>query len=166
MVDKEEKEKTLDMGPCGLGHGNVQRLNGRHYQIIDLVLLGKRAVDIAKIVGMTARSVGLVIHSPSFQHELSMRRDTINEQVNKNIVDNIDDTAEELKKAGLEAARKLIGGLASSDEGIVFRSAADILDRTGYPKMTKSIGALSTNIGIDEKSASLIAESLKMDKEK
>ena len=158
-------EKSHKTKGSRTGHGEVQKLNSRHFTIIDRCLRGKTVAEIAKELGMHPRTISIIIKSPQFQHELGMRREEINEIANVDIATDNDEVAETLKKAGLDAARKLIGGLDSEDESIKFKSATDILDRTGYPKFTKQVGNSVATIVLDDKAAKLIVESLKMDEE-
>jgi len=165
IMSNEKPKGLLNFGKCGQGHGNIQRLNARHFKIIDYCLAGKTHVEIAGILQMTARSVGLVVNSSSFQHELALRREVLNEKIDDKILSDIDAVQENLNQAVLSAAKKLIGLMDSGEEGIALRAASTVLDRGGYPAVTKTIGSVTGTIGIDKKAAKLIRESLKMDKD-
>lgn len=142
----------------------IQHLSARHYRILDYVLVGLPNSKIAEKLNISSRLVRLVVRSPTFQHELAIRRQKVDGLVDIKVANDIDETAKALKDAGLKAAQKLIGCLDSGDENIQLKSATDILDRTGYPKATKQVGVVGgTNIIIDEKIGSLIIESLEMD---
>lgn len=53
----------------------VRHLNQRHYKILDLALSGHNGKQIAEQLNISSQMISVIINSPSFQHELSLRRD-------------------------------------------------------------------------------------------
>jgi len=143
---------------------HIETLNPRHFRILDLCLQGKTAKQTSDILQMSYNQVMNIMHSPNFQHELSLRRVKIEDKMDTNIADAKDTVNDVLKQAALNAANNLINGLNSKDDSIVFRSATDILDRTGYPKVTKNLGGTVAAIVISKDDAERIAESMDLDK--
>ncbi len=148
------------------GYGVVQRMNPRHFKILECILRGMTDKQIGEKLEMVARSIGLIRNSPQFQHELAMRKVKIDELVNINIANEVDEVAKALKEAGLRAAQKLIGCLDSGDANILLKASSDILDRAGYPKVTKTNATVAlATISIDKEIGDRIIETFNMDKD-
>ena len=114
---------------------------------------------------MSRVQVGIIISSPSFQHQFGLRRAIHEEEQAKIEAIKIDETREAMQASAKAAADKLIGGLTSVDEKIVLKSATEILDRTGYPKEQKinSNERATTQIIINANDFSNLKESLDID---
>ena len=144
----------------------IENLNSRHFKIIEYWLEGLKASQIAKKLNMADTQVRHILNSPQFQHELAIRKASYDCVVNNRIAKVEEDVSETLKSAAIQAADTIIGCMDSEDENIKLRSASDILDRTGFPKVTRQTSDLSSpSITINEKTAVIIADSLKLDKE-
>ena len=139
---------------------SLQKLNGRHYKILDLCLSGLLAVDIAKQLDMSATQVNNIIRSPSFQHQFAVRRQQREEQ---QTTEENDEVKQILQDNAKTAADKITGLLNSVDEKIVLKSATEILDRTGYPKeQQQSINDNSINVIVNKDEFSILIETLDM----
>ncbi len=117
----------------------LQKLLPRHYRILDLVLDGNLTIkEIAEAVGMTQMGVHVIRRSPTFQHELAMRRKSREESYDEtNVRDNL--TALDLiHEKTAEAAEKIVDLMGSENESIALKSAVELLDRGGVPKETRS----------------------------
>lgn len=53
---------------------NIIKLNARHYKILDYCVAGLTVHQIAEKLTVSTRLIELVVNSPSFQHELAIRR--------------------------------------------------------------------------------------------
>ena len=77
------------------------------------------------------------------------------------IIKTQDDVNEEIKKATLAAARRL-SALVDDDNPAVARQAAnDILDRGGYPKVSRQENQNESTLVVDNEQAELLALTLK-----
>lgn len=123
----------------------IKKLLPRHNKILDLCLAGYSLAFIAAQVDITVTQLRNIRESPSFQLEYSRRRENIELQVDSQIVENEIGASEILKNASAHAATKITTLIDSGDDAIAFRSAADVLDRSGHPKVAASIGA---NVGV------------------
>ncbi len=145
---------------------SVEKLNPRHYKILDYCIAGLTNRQIADKLGMGRIQVGIVVASPSFQHQFALRRQQEEKTQSEFEATKIDEVKEVLQKNAKDAADKLIGGMTSQDEKIVLKSATEILDRTGYPKEQKVIGGpVGAQILINSADMVLLKESLELDKE-
>jgi len=141
----------------------IQSMNPRHYKILDLCLAGINNKDIATRLDMVPSQISIITNSPSFQHELAIRRSSISEQVDNTIANETKDAMHLLKENTLRAAQTLVNQLSSEQEKIAQASAMDILDRAGFPKVTKSSNTnLNAVVCIDLETAELLRDSLMM----
>jgi len=140
---------------------SLQKLNPRHYKILDLAISGLSPIEISKHLSMTPTQINNILRSPSFQHQFAIRR-----QTRENIQDTTEtDTVKDfLRENAQKAASKLVSSIDSIDEKIAIKSASEILDRSGYPKeqQQQSIQDNSINITIDSTEFTLLKESLDM----
>lgn len=144
----------------------ISRLLQRHLRILDLHLEGKRDSEIAKIVGLLPRRIKAIRNSPCFEHELTRRRMRIEDKHTDAVVASAlikTDAQQVLDEEAVNAAQELVGGLISDDDGVRFKSAESILDRTGYGKQTKvdsRVASVVTTISAEQMAT--IAETLQM----
>ena len=89
---------------------------------------------------MSAYGVSIIVRSPIFQHELARRRAEQNDRVDRLEARRRVSAREVLDEASVQAAQKQVFLLDSENENLAQRSAMDILDRTGYPKISRSEG--------------------------
>ena len=146
-------------------HPDIQRLNARHFKILELCLLGWMPSQIAKHLEMTRCAVSIIVNSPSFQHQLAMRRKAVNEGFDKKIIEDDLKADEILKQSARDAASKLVGHLANADDKISIRAAESILDRSGCPKQTVQKGAqhsIGVSILISDKEANRLVEAIEL----
>lgn len=114
----------------------LQKLLPRHHKIIDLFLDGNLTIkQIAEAVSMTPVAIHNIRSSPTFQHELSLRK--LNRDKVLDDIAAIDRTAEIIDSHTEDAAEKIVTLLSSRDESIALRSASELLDRGGFPKASK-----------------------------
>lgn len=149
----------------------IRKLNPRHYEILKLCLRGLTTGQIAARLNMSAQQVSIVLHSPSFQYELTMRRDKLDDLTDQAIVSNDDEVTKAIKEHTLAAIQRLgfvasakneDGKYKSSDADAV-RASADILDRGGYPKTQRS-EVKTLSVVISDASAKLIADTIEIEK--
>lgn len=146
---------------------SIEKLTPRHYKILDFCVAGLTRKDIAAKLGMSAPQVGIVISSPSFQHQFALRRKEIEDTLTEHAATEIDEVKAVLQRNARTAADRLISGMDSGDEKIILKSAVEILDRTGYPKEQKvtSDGNTGPQIFINTGDMNLLKESLQLDSE-
>ncbi len=145
---------------------DLATLTPRHFKIVDLALKGWRPVDIAEHLSMSPRQVSTVMNSPTFSHELAIRRSVYEDQTAEETASAEDEVTRVLKEGAVKAADKLVKHIDSIDDSISVKSCAEVLDRSGYGKkrdMT-NINVGSTVI-INSEDARRIAESIDLDKE-
>lgn len=142
----------------------IQQLNERHFRILDFTLEGKSPTQIAELLDMTPVGIITVQKSPSFQHELAIRRKHIAETHDENIALHREDKAlEKLKDSALAAATRISAEVNSANAGIALRASESILDRIGIGKVDKhQIEEKSVSINVSTTDAALIAETLRM----
>lgn len=138
----------------------AQRLLPNHYAIQDLYLAGLKAEEIATRVNLTSRQVRNILNTPQFQHELALRRSKIEQSVDQTLVQAHEDVASIIRDQTIQAARKLGELIDSQNESVARQAANDILDRGGYPKVTKSDVSQQQSVVVDADQARVIAETL------
>lgn len=114
---------------------------------------------------MSRNQVGIIVKSPSFQHQFSIRRANVEEIQDERSVGAIDEVREVLQKSAKLAAERLVDGIGSNNENIAIKSATELLDRSGYPKEQKVSGDkdVGTTIIIEAKQMAVLTESLNLD---
>lgn len=134
----------------------IEQINSRHERILDLIIAGNSQAAVASLLGLTPSHVSVIINSPCFQHELSLRRARLQQTIDSQIVDqtfSIKQAEETLKAGAFDAATKLLSLVNSDNESIARQSATDILDRVGLPKAQKidsTSRLLSINLSPDD----------------
>lgn len=127
----------------------LQKLQAKHYRLIELSLEGLSFAQIAEEMGLSAVGVKLIVDSPVFQGELARRRAAreASQDEHELVAQTIraETASDLLHGATLRAARKQIDLLEAENEGIQQRAAMDILDRAGIPKVTR---ADSQSVGV------------------
>ena len=116
----------------------LKRLQAKHFQILELSLDGLPKREIATRLNLTPATVHNVTNSPVFRHEFAKRKTERNSRADA--AENVRrlNAATVLEEAALGAAQTQVALLSSENEIIKQKSAMDILDRTGYPKVTKT----------------------------
>ena len=122
----------------------IQSLSSRHYRIMDFVIAGWKNIDIASKLNITPQNVLDVKKSILFQDELAQRRTILDSQISRQLSTDISDQEyvnAELSKATRLAVDKLVGFIepdAECSNAIARQAASDLLDRGGFPKLTKT----------------------------
>lgn len=143
----------------------IQQLNPRHYKILDLSLDGLSNIDIATAVGMSKEAISLIINSPSFQHELAMRRAVRDHQSDNNAAagHTANPALKALQEGALQAARRLVIAVSDPSPTVAIKASDSILDRVGIGKVEKQeISQRSVSINITADDAAAITETIKM----
>lgn len=116
----------------------IKKMLPQHYQIAALYLKGLTNKEIGEAVGMKSQQVSFVLKSPAFQDFAARKRDTYEANlIEQEALVHVDETAVLLKDATKMAAQRLIDNLDCQKENIQIKAAAEILDRTAYPKITR-----------------------------
>lgn len=103
-----------------------------HREIARRLVLGQRASDIARDIGMTAGRLSIIINSPLFKIELKRMEDVRDEGVG-----NIGKTLKELSPVALEVIERTM--YQARSEKLKFEAAQDVLNRAGYGAVNKSV---------------------------
>jgi hypothetical protein len=139
----------------------AERLLPRHYQIMDLCLKGITKKEIVNTLGISYRQLMNICNTPQFMTALALRRDKIEDGVEEDILRTQNDVLTEIKNATMQAVNRLIE-LVDDDNAAVARQAAnDILDRGGYPKVSRQENQNEQTLVVDKEQAELLALALK-----
>jgi len=143
----------------------IQKLNQRHYKILDLYIQGLSTKEIAKTIGLTKEAISMIIGSPSFQHEAAIRRKNYEETLDEKLAEQTSQASKILAEHAAEAATTLVEVMNTGSPGVRVRSAEAILDRTGHSRKTQSENNDSTIINLKREDVELLNETLKLEKE-
>ncbi len=142
-----------------MSNRQIISLNPRHYKILELCLRGFTNKQIADYLGMSAMQISNVINSPSFQHELAIRRSQLETMSNESIVDSLDDVTRFIRDGARQAVQRLVNCVDSPDESIALRASQDVLDRAGYPRVSR-VESRSMSVNLSSADAELIRDTL------
>jgi hypothetical protein len=145
----------------------IQKLNNRHFKILDLYLAGWTNKQIAKEVGMTETGVSVVSRSKSFQHEAAIRRKAFEEDLDEKIAEHQSEASQILQDNAANAAKTLATTLIDdgASKNLRVHAAEAILDRAGFSKQTRQEIDNSTIINLKREDLELLNETLKLEKE-
>ena len=142
-----ERFSTLHVPPSP-SKSELQQLSLRHQQIIRLRVSGLKADEIASIVGVTPAVVGNVLGCELAKGEidrLSGLMDVEAVSVGKRI--------QELAPKAVEYYEKILSGAVDASVSLTAKTAGDVLDRAGYPKVQVTHGVVehefSMKLGLD-----------------
>ena len=147
----------------------LKTLSSRHLRIMDYLIAGWKLVDIAKTMGCTTQNLQDVKRARIFQDELAQRRAILNSHVDQELAKTVSDQeyVNERLLAGTRAAvDKLIGfvdGSEACSNAIARQSASDILDRGGFPKLTKTENTQNTIFVLDQDDLERMEKTIEMD---
>ena len=144
----------------------IEKLNGRHYKILDLRIEGWKIQQIADHLGMHRNQVSIIVNSPTFEHEFALRRARKEETADAESTSGVDEVKKALQEAALAAANKLVTNLSAPSASVkeMSHAAEAILDRTGYPKTQRQEGGSSQQIVvIGAEKLEKLTEALEMD---
>lgn len=142
---------------------DIKSLTPRHFKILDLCHKGLNGSQIAEQIGMSSRQVRLVLGSPSFKHELAIRRASSIEREDDKAEREEDEVIRTLKQNTKNAVDKLVSHMESDDDKISLKASESILDRGGYMKKEdKSNQQNSAIIVINPEHAQIIMETITM----
>lgn len=126
----------------------LQRLSDKHQYMMDLALDGLTRSEIAKEMSMTPEGVGNILNSDMFQHQISQRRTGLREKVDEQRVLERVSADEVLSRNATNAANVQVDLMMRGSERVKQVAAMDILDRAGFPKVTKQ-QSQSQNVNIN-----------------
>lgn len=147
----------------------LQTLSPRHLRIMDYLIAGWKLIDIAKAMKCTTQNIQDVKRSTLFQDELAQKRAILDSQVQDSLARTVSDSEyvnETLQKGARDAVNKLVGFVTGDDEcspSIARQSASDILDRAGFPKMTKTENTQNTIFVLDQDDLDRMEQTIAMD---
>lgn len=141
----------------------LKGLSHRHFRIVDLAVKGWSEKAIADYLGMGQRAVTLIFNSPTFRHELAIRRAVHEERDDKKQIAEEDEVAKTLQEGAKHAADKLIGHVDSFDDSISVKSCTEVLDRSGHGKKLENKNTVVVpTVIINNDDGKLLVESLGM----
>ena len=146
----------------------LQSLSSRHLRIMDYLIAGWKIVDIAKALKCTPQNITDTKKQRIFQDELAQRRAILDNQVQDSLaksVSNAEYVNEALADGARAAVDKLCGFVSGAEEcspSIARQSASDILDRAGFPKVTKTENTQNTIFVLDADDMARIEKTVEM----
>ncbi len=143
---------------------SIQQLNPRHHKMLEFNMRGWTNKQIADHLGMTQQNVSVVMRSPSFQHELSMRRAKLEEMSNQSIVSSDQEVTDSIRAGAKAAVERILSGIDSVDENVAIRSSESILDRAGFPKVSK-VESKSLSVVMNAEDLVKLKEAMLLDKD-
>ena len=145
---------------------SVIKLTPRHLKIVDYCIEGLTPKDIASKLLMSSRQVGIIINSASFQHQLSIRRSSFEKDIDEKLAETEVHAADILKSAAITAAKRVVLGMGSQNEGLAIRAAESILDRSGNAKLMRAEPMdKNPTIHISHDDLELLNETLRLENE-
>lgn len=142
----------------------IQKLSNRHFKILEFCLRGWTGKQIANHLKMSETQISIITKSPTFQYELAMRREKLDNIVDDKIVEEVDEVENIIKEGTVAAARRLVGTVQNADSNVALKASEAVLDRGGYPKVSSTEKRV-VNVNIDAKLGELIKETLELDKD-
>ena len=137
---------------------------------MDFVIQGLKSGMIAERLNLTLPYVSTIINAPQFQHQLAIRREKIENEIDSGVIShkqeavNASIEAERVLRAhAKQTAENLVRLVDGDKEPISLRASQDLLDRVGPQKRT-GVDVASTVVNIDMEAAILIKETIEMDK--
>lgn len=149
----------------------LQTLSNRHLRIMDYLIAGWKLTSIAKAMKCTTQNLQDIKNSRIFVDELAQKRAILDQQVNQALANTVSDQEyvnERLSKGTRDAVDRLCGFVEdghSCSDAIARQSASDILDRGGFPKLTKTENTQSTIFVLDNDDLDRLQATIEMDVE-
>ena len=109
---------------------------------------------------ITQEQLNRIRRTELYQQRLTALQAETEDSVVEQASEDGDEVAAVLKGAAMLAAKMNIDKLQSEDEKVSQASAWDILDRTGYPKATKTQGLMRTTLLVDTETMKALRDSL------
>lgn len=141
----------------------IAQLNPRHYKILEFVLRGWTNVQISDHLNVSQTMISVVRNSPSFQHEVSLRRAKLEDLNNQNIANSDQDVSDAIREGAKAAVDLLLGSIHSPDENIAIRASTEILDRGGFPKVSK-IESKTLSVVLNAEDLKTLRDTMDLDK--
>ena len=138
----------------------AERLLPRHYQIMDLRMQGQNYREISDNLRISYRQVANVCNTPQFQNALALRRSSVEDQVEEDILKTQSDVLTEIKNSTMQAVRRLIQLVDDDNVAVARQAANDILDRGGYPKVSRQESQNESTLVVDSEQAALLKRAL------
>ncbi len=110
-----------------------------HKEIARRLVLGEKAVDISKSIGIGESRLSIIVNSPLFKLEVKRL-----EEMRDNGVADVQQTLREISPIALEVIERTMHSAASPT--LRFSAAQDVLDRAGFGKTSKVISTISGNV--------------------
>lgn len=134
VTDGLRKKFRIEEQIQNRGLTEVEELQARHREIIRLASVGKRNKDIAEILGCSPSTVSKVLQNPLAKSHMN--------QMNKNMDEYLVEAQQHLTELLPEVTglfERIVNGELKVRTELQVSVAKDILDRTGLPKVSKSV---------------------------
>lgn len=147
----------------------LQTLSLRHIRIMDYLIAGWKLTSIAKAMNCTTQNIQDIKRSRIFVDELAQKRAILDSQVNQSLANTVSDQEyvnEALAKGTRLAVDKLLSFVdedRTCSDAIARQSASDILDRGGFPKLTKTENSNATIFVLDNDDLDRLKSTIEMD---
>lgn len=123
----------------------LKQLQEQHREIIRQAVDGRPVHAIAEDLRLHPNSVSRILNSPIVQAELGRAQELADNRMTQLQEQKTLTARDILEDGALDASRTMRSLLSSTSQAIQFKAAADILDRAGCPKVTKTS---STDLGL------------------
>lgn len=150
----------------------IQSLNPRHYRMLDLFAGGKSNKEVAELVELSEQQVSIIVNSPSFQHELSIRRASLENRIDEGLSQQVvqpserQEEVDKILREGTVAAAEKLKELVGNQNAAVSRLAAnDLLDRTGHPRVNRLDRQAVGVVVLTQKDVDRLVDTVKLDED-
>lgn len=106
----------------------LKSLNTKHKVMMNRLMLGEKATDIAKDMGMSDSTFSIIKNSPLFKAEL----DRMERVARFNIINTANKVSEIINAAAPMAARKVVDLVDSEDDRVALSASEKVIDYSDF----------------------------------
>lgn len=139
----------------------IRSLTARHHDILERTLNGQPASEIALDLGMATAYLSQIVHSPTFMHELSLRRSRRESSIDDHHAQIQAEAQNIIRQKTLDAAKRLGMIVDNGNDAVAIRAAEAILDRGGLPRVQRT-EVLAAQVVLSSKDVALLTETFAM----
>lgn len=121
------------------GSSGIPRMRQEHHRVLEMALDGMSNSEIARELGRSPVTIGMLVNQPMFQNALAERRAERNKVVDKTVAQKRAEALEILDGSVVVAAHTQVQLLASSDENVKQRAVNAIFDRVYGKSMERTM---------------------------
>jgi len=117
--------------------GNIVDIHDRAREVMRLALTGKKNVDIAARLGVTAQTVSNIKNSPKVIEEMAKMHRARDEHFVS-----ADERLEMMRNQALSRYDEVLSGDMDATPELIIKTASEVLDRSGQGKITRTQGSV------------------------